>query len=164
PGDDPRARRFRRDLGRLNAFAMTHRSMAGGLLKHSGDVVPRELIDLCAGDGTFMLRVAPKLPPARPGGTVKVIDQQDNVNRSCPQQLCRTALESSNNYSRRVRIPPEVGVERRYHHGKRFPASLPCRAFVPLAWSRGKKDKALRGLRAKANALCTRGEPLRLAF
>jgi len=28
PGDDPRARRFRRDLSRLNAFTMTDRIMA----------------------------------------------------------------------------------------------------------------------------------------
>ena len=80
PGDDPRARRFRRDLSRLNAFAMTDRSMARGLLKHSGDVVPRELIDLGAGDGTFMLRVAQRLAPRWRGVTVKLVDQQDIVS------------------------------------------------------------------------------------
>ena len=80
PGDDPRARRFRRDLSRLNAFAMTDRSMARGLLKHSGDVVPRELIDLGAGDGTFMLRVAQRLAPRWRGVTIKLVDQQDIVS------------------------------------------------------------------------------------
>src|SRR5215468_3264820 len=80
PGDDPRARRFRRDLSRLNAFAMTDRAMARALLKHCGDVVPRELVDLGAGDGTFMLRVAERLAPKWPDVTVKLVDQQDIVS------------------------------------------------------------------------------------
>lgn len=80
PGDDPRARRFRRDLNRLNAFAMTDRAMARALLKHTGEVVPRELIDLGAGDGTLMLRVAQRLAPRWRGVTVKLVDQQDIVS------------------------------------------------------------------------------------
>jgi Methyltransferase domain len=80
PGDDPRARRFRRDLNRLNAFAMTDRVMARALLKHCGDVVPREVVDLGAGDGTFMLRVAERLAPKWPDVTVKLVDQQDIVS------------------------------------------------------------------------------------
>src|SRR5215470_17378143 len=80
PGDDPRARRFRRDLNRLNAFAMTDRLMARALLKHCGDVVPREVVDLGAGDGAFMLRVAERLAPKWPDVTVKFVDQQDIVS------------------------------------------------------------------------------------
>jgi hypothetical protein len=59
---------------------MTDRSMARALLKHSGDVVPRELIDLGAGDGTFMLRVAQRLASRWRGVTVKLVDQQDIVS------------------------------------------------------------------------------------
>ena len=80
PGDDPSARRFRRDLSRLNAFAMTDRAMGRVLLKHSGEVVPRELIDLGAGDGTFMLRVAQRLAPRWRDVTVMLVDQQDIVS------------------------------------------------------------------------------------
>ena len=80
PGDDPRARRFRQDLGRLNALAMTDRVMARALLKNSGDAVPRELVDLGAGDGTFMLRVAQRLAPRWRDVTVKLVDQQDIVS------------------------------------------------------------------------------------
>jgi hypothetical protein len=80
PGDDPRARRFRQDLSRLNAFAMTHRAMARALLTNYGDVVPRELVDLGAGDGTFMLRVAQRLAPRWRDVTVKLVDQQDIVS------------------------------------------------------------------------------------
>ena len=79
PGDDPRALRFRRDLNRLNAFAMTDRVMARTLLKHWGRVAPREIVDLGAGDGTFMLRVAQRLAPEWRDVTVKLVDQQDIV-------------------------------------------------------------------------------------
>ena len=79
PGDDPRARRFRRDLSRLNAFTMTDRIMARTLLKHWGSVAPREIVDLGAGDGTFMLRVAQRLAPRWRDVTVKLVDQQDLV-------------------------------------------------------------------------------------
>ena len=79
PGDDPRALRFRRDLSRLNAFTMTDRLMARTLLKHWGSVAPREIVDLGAGDGTFMLRVAQRLAPRWRDVTVKLVDQQDIV-------------------------------------------------------------------------------------
>jgi hypothetical protein len=80
PGNDPRARRFRRELRRLNALAMTDRAMARALLKHCGDGVPRELVDLGAGDGAFMLRVAQRLTPRWRDVTVKLVDQQDIVS------------------------------------------------------------------------------------
>jgi methyltransferase family protein len=80
PGDDPRALRFRRDLSRLNAFTMTDRVMARTLLKHWGRVAPREIVDLGAGDGTFMLRVAQRLAPRWRDVTVKLVDQQDIVS------------------------------------------------------------------------------------
>ncbi|MGA7039851.1 MAG: methyltransferase domain-containing protein [Pseudolabrys sp.] len=79
PGDDPRALRFRRDLSRLNALTMTDRVMARTLLKHWGSVAPREIVDLGAGDGTFMLRVAQRLAPRWRDVTVKLVDQQDIV-------------------------------------------------------------------------------------
>jgi hypothetical protein len=76
PGDDVSALRFRRDLSRLNAFAMTDRIMAHTLMKHCGGVIPRELVDLGAGDGTFMLRVAQRLAPRWRDVTVTLVDQQ----------------------------------------------------------------------------------------
>jgi len=79
PGDDPRALRFRRDLSRLNALTMTDRVMARTLLKHWGSVPPREIVDLGAGDGKFMLRVAQRLAPGWRDVTVKLVDQQDIV-------------------------------------------------------------------------------------
>src|SRR5262245_66076201 len=79
PGDDPRARRFRRDLSRLNAFTMTDRIMAGTLLKHWGSVAPREIVELGAGDGTFMLRVAQRLAPRWQEVTVTLVEPAGTV-------------------------------------------------------------------------------------
>jgi methyltransferase family protein len=79
PGDDPSALRFRRELSRLNALTMTDRVMARALLKHRGSAVPREIVDLGAGDGTFMLRVARRLAPRWRDVTVTLVDQQDIV-------------------------------------------------------------------------------------
>ena len=140
---------------------MTDRAMTRALLKHSGEVVPRELIDLGAGDGTFMLRVAQRLAPRWRGVTVKLVDQQDIVNAP----VCKSfaALHWNLETIRRVRAPPEDAVELRYHNRKRFPASLHLRAVGPLARSGSMKYKTLCRMRANANALCTRGEPLRLA-
>src|SRR5262245_64747409 len=80
PGDDPRALRFRRDLNRLNALTMTDRVMARTLLKHWGSVAPREIVDLGAGDGKFMLRVAQRLAPGWKDVTVSLAGQQDCVD------------------------------------------------------------------------------------
>lgn len=79
PSNDPSALRFRLDLNRLNALAMTDRIMARMLMRHCRSVVPRELIDLGAGDGTFMLRVAQRLAPTWRDVTVTLVDQQDIV-------------------------------------------------------------------------------------
>src|SRR4029077_3120121 len=94
----------------------------------------------------------------------KVSRSAGYCERSGPQQLCRTALGYPNDYGRCVRILQDDAVERGYHHSKWFPASFHCRAFGSLAWPGGKKDEALCRLRAKANALCARGEPLRLGL
>jgi hypothetical protein len=80
PGDDPSALRFRRELSRLNGLTMTDRVMARALLKHCGSVVPREIVDLGAGDGTFVLRVARRLAPRWRDVTVTLVDQQDIVS------------------------------------------------------------------------------------
>ena len=164
PGDDPRARRFRQDLARLNALAMTDRAMARALLKNSGDAVPRELVDLGAGDGTFMLRVAQRLAPRWRDVTVKLVDQQDIVSAQVRNSFAALHWNIQTITADVFEFLQDDAVERGYHHSKWFPASFHCRAFGSLAWPGGKKDEALCRLRAKANALCTRGEPLRLGL
>ena len=57
PPDDPGALRSRRDLRRVNAWMQNHRTMARAL-KENLRGTPRQITDLGAGDGNFLLQVA----------------------------------------------------------------------------------------------------------
>ncbi|HYM19155.1 MAG TPA: methyltransferase domain-containing protein [Micropepsaceae bacterium] len=80
PAEDPRARRSRRDLKRINALMFQTRIMTSLLFKHSGGKRPRRIIELGGGDGTFMLALARKLVTRWVGVTVTLVDQQDIVD------------------------------------------------------------------------------------
>ena len=60
PPDDPRALRSRRDLNRVNAWMGNHGIMARALMENT-TAPPAEILELGAGDGQFLLRVARKL-------------------------------------------------------------------------------------------------------
>jgi len=77
---DPRAIRSRRDLRRINALIFHTGMMARGLIKHCGPRQPRALVDLGAGDGTFMLGLARRLASRWPSMKVILLDQQDIVS------------------------------------------------------------------------------------
>jgi hypothetical protein len=79
PAADPRALRSRRDLRRVNAVMMQASIMAHALIDHT-DAAPRRILDLGAGDGTFMLKVARRLAPAWPNVTVTLLDRQSIVS------------------------------------------------------------------------------------
>jgi hypothetical protein len=79
PADDPRALRSRRDLKRINAWMLQPGIMARSLLKHHGSEPPRTLVDLGAGDGTFMLAVARQLAPRWRDVAVTLLDRQEIV-------------------------------------------------------------------------------------
>jgi hypothetical protein len=81
PADDPRAIRSRRDLVRVNAWMRQAAIMARALIKHGAHDRPRTLLDLGAGDGTFMLRIARRLASRWPGVTAILLDRQDIVSR-----------------------------------------------------------------------------------
>ena len=78
--DDPRAIASRRDLKLFNAFAFHSGLMARGLIRHYGDDKPRALVDLGAGDGTFMLGVARRLVSRWPNMKVILLDRQSIVS------------------------------------------------------------------------------------
>jgi phospholipid N-methyltransferase len=78
--DDPRAVRSRNDLRRVNACMLQGAIMADALISHCDDEGPRTLLDLGAGDGTFMLRVARRLAPRWRGVKVILLDRQDIVS------------------------------------------------------------------------------------
>ena len=82
PVDDPRAQRSRRDLRRVNVWMRQAGIMAAALLRHAPAAAPRMLLEIGAGDGTFMLRVARKIAPAFPGLRVMLLDRQDLVSRA----------------------------------------------------------------------------------
>jgi 2-polyprenyl-3-methyl-5-hydroxy-6-metoxy-1,4-benzoquinol methylase len=73
PADDPRARRSRADLQRINAIMGNARIVASAL-KPMFPEPPRSLVELGAGDGVFALRLA-RLIGAR-GMDVTLMDQQ----------------------------------------------------------------------------------------
>jgi hypothetical protein len=80
--DDPRAMRSRADLRVVNAWMRQPGIMAGALLQHWGRAAPVKLIDLGAGDGTFMLRVAQRLAPRWRNVTAVLLDRQDLVTEA----------------------------------------------------------------------------------
>ncbi len=58
PPDDPRARWSRRDLRRVNAWMRNASIMARALQAAANGATPKQIIDLGAGDGHFLLHVA----------------------------------------------------------------------------------------------------------
>lgn len=77
PPADPRAMRARRDLRRVNFWMLQPTIMARLLTRHAPGRT-RKLLDLGAGDGSFMLRVARKLPWR--DVTVTLVDRQNAVS------------------------------------------------------------------------------------
>jgi hypothetical protein len=80
--DDPRALRSRADLRVVNTWMLQAGIMARALLQHWGRAAPAKLIDLGAGDGTFMLRVAHRLAPHWRNVTAILLDRQDLVTEA----------------------------------------------------------------------------------
>jgi hypothetical protein len=79
--DDPRVIRARRDLKRLNAVILQTGIMVRLLAQHWRAGRPRTILDLGAGDGTFMLSVARRLAARWPGVTVTLLDRQNIVSQ-----------------------------------------------------------------------------------
>src|ERR1700704_3230993 len=82
PADDPRAIRSRRDLRRVNAWMLQTGIMTRALIAQCASERPRTLIDLGAGDGTFMLAVAQQLATRWQDVAVILLDRQDIVSEN----------------------------------------------------------------------------------
>src|SRR4051812_4477485 len=80
PDDDPRAQRSRRDLKRINGW-MLQASIMTRLLLANRKPAPRRIVELGAGDGTFMLAVARRLAKGWPDVTLTFVDRQNIVTR-----------------------------------------------------------------------------------
>jgi 2-polyprenyl-3-methyl-5-hydroxy-6-metoxy-1,4-benzoquinol methylase len=76
---DPRAVASRRDLRRVNAL-MIHRGILVNLLRRHLQAPPRRILEIGAGDGSFMLAVARRLAPKWPGVHLVLLDRQQLVS------------------------------------------------------------------------------------
>ena len=82
PADDAGAAGSRRDLRRLNRI-MGHAEILGGLLRAAmGRRAPRRIVELGAGDGTLMLRLAGRLSREWKGVTVTLVDCKSAVSEA----------------------------------------------------------------------------------
>jgi hypothetical protein len=78
PSADPRAIRSRRDLRRINWWMRNSHIMAAALNDNS--LAPAgQIIELGAGDGTFLLQVAKRIAPRHPKIVATLLDQQNNL-------------------------------------------------------------------------------------
>lgn len=85
--DDPRAVRSRRDLQRINRV-MGSAGILCKALSRAGQA-PRRMLELGAGDGSLMLRLARRLAPAWPNVHVTLLDRQDLVGNGVRQEFAR---------------------------------------------------------------------------
>jgi len=79
PPDDPDAARSRRDLCRVNAWMGHHDIMADALQNHLNSDFVGPIVELGAGDGNFLLRVAQLLSASRRDINVTLLDRQKIV-------------------------------------------------------------------------------------
>jgi hypothetical protein len=77
PPDDPCALRSRRELRRVNSW-MGNVGIMSNALKDNSPGAPRQITDLGAGDGCFLLQVAQKIN--LPGINATLLDLQKNVS------------------------------------------------------------------------------------
>jgi methyltransferase family protein len=76
PADDPRAIHSRRDLRRVNAW-MGHAGIMASILDRAfWHRPPQSVVELGAGDGTFLLRLATRLGSRWKPSRVTLVDQQ----------------------------------------------------------------------------------------
>jgi hypothetical protein len=87
PADDPAAIHSRRDLQLLNAV-MLHPAMMARRLRRLAPVPPKRIIELGAGDGSLMLRLARRLARHWPGVATVLVDQQAIVPAATRAEIC----------------------------------------------------------------------------
>jgi hypothetical protein len=80
PETDPRAIRSRQDLRRINWIMAAQSILCRGIDTATRGRPPRQIIELGAGDGTLLLRVAQRRAAKWPGVEATVVDRQDLVS------------------------------------------------------------------------------------
>src|SRR4051812_46311874 len=79
PAEDPRAIRSRQDLRRLNAWMRNTQIMTRELRGCFNGQPARKLVELGAGDGTFLLGIAQRLPSNWEGTEAILVDRKGIV-------------------------------------------------------------------------------------
>src|SRR5882724_13123963 len=79
PPDDPRAIRSRRDLRRVNAWMRNHSIMADALQNNLNGHAPKQITELGAGDGDFLLGIAKRISPRWKNVDATLLDRQKIV-------------------------------------------------------------------------------------
>ena len=77
---DPRAIRSRRDLRRVNSWMRNHSIMADILKNNLNGHASKQITELGAGDGNFLLAVAKKLSSRWPDTNVTLLDLKKNIS------------------------------------------------------------------------------------
>src|ERR1035437_379780 len=80
PPQDQSALRSRRDLRRINAWMRHPRLMARCLQKYWVEPDARQIVELGAGDGHFLLSVAGRLRGQWPGAQAILVDRLDTLD------------------------------------------------------------------------------------
>jgi hypothetical protein len=78
--DDPRAQRSRRDLQRIHWAMGTMHALRLGVTRLNLAQPPRRILELGAGDGTLLLRLARSYADAWPAVELTLLDQHDLVS------------------------------------------------------------------------------------
>jgi hypothetical protein len=95
PGDDTRAVRSRQDLLRVNGWMGNCGIVARALRSTGHGPAARRLVDLGAGDGRFLWRVARKLRPDWQGARVVLLDRRNVVSPETRQGLADLGWEGA---------------------------------------------------------------------
>jgi len=87
PADDRRAARSRRDLKRINGWMRESAIMARLLGEYYGHRSPRRIVELGAGDGTFMLKIARRMAPLWRDVRIIFVDRVNIVGRETQEEF-----------------------------------------------------------------------------
>jgi hypothetical protein len=87
PADDPQAQRSRRDLRRLNRAMATMSLVLRALDDAVSRSPPKTILELGAGDGTMMLRIARRRAADWPDVKVTLLDRQNLIDTNTLESL-----------------------------------------------------------------------------
>lgn len=114
PESDPRAWHSRRDLRRINACMGNVRLVAACLTQFLQSHKPRRIIDLGAGDGSFLQGLTRDLPALVPGTELVFVERLDVVEKARVTDLrargFRVAVVQTDAWPWLRRLPPQPGT------------------------------------------------------